>query len=347
MAGILSALGRGKPQTDPMRASAALTTVYLLEQNQKFEQFMRRKVEELEARVAAQQARLSSREQAEERELWAALTSFEAPPVPLVAAAEVSSEPNFAREDEPEGWDGVSPVETASIPAGEETWESVAPVESAFGPDSEPEGWDGGSVVETPPPAEVPDYLALMLGSPAVPVEADSERLADDALDFDVSDYDDSRWDSSVDEDISEDEPDSAFAATVEDELDDAVELPNDDEPNDTLASTIKAESEQAVTDQAVVAASPEEMIELPTGDLESDLWTTRTYEAFQVRLPEAEAVENLWAAVGVERLDAKPPARVGQSRPAADEPLPPQAEAETEEAWEATLPGGRKGDWT
>ncbi|HMQ54970.1 MAG TPA: hypothetical protein PKD98_23015 [Anaerolineae bacterium] len=333
MAGILSALGRGKPQTDPMRASAALTTVYLLEQNQKFEQFMRRKVEELEARVAAQQARLSSREQAEERELWAALTSFEAPPVPLVAAAEVSSEPNFAREDEPEGWDGVSPVETASIPAGEETWESVAPVESAFGPDSEPEGWDGGSVVETPPPAEVPDYLALMLGSPAVPVEADSERLADDALDSDVPNLDDSNWDPSLDEDMSEDEPADDLASTLGEEL------------NDPEASMV--ESEQEDTDQAVPMASPAEATEVPTNDFEGEAWASRTYEAFQVRLPEAEAVEHLWAAVGVERFDAEPPARVGQSRPAADEPLPPQAEAETEEAWEATLPGGRKGDWT
>ena len=62
MAGILSALGRGNQKKDPMRESAALTTVYLLEQNQKFEQFMRQKVDELESRVAAQQARLSTRE---------------------------------------------------------------------------------------------------------------------------------------------------------------------------------------------------------------------------------------------------------------------------------------------
>ena len=39
MAGILSALGRGNQQKDPMRESAALTTVYLLEQNQKFEHY--------------------------------------------------------------------------------------------------------------------------------------------------------------------------------------------------------------------------------------------------------------------------------------------------------------------
>ena len=80
MAGILSALGRGNQKKDPMRESAALTTVYLLEQNQKFEQFMRQKVDELESRVAAQQARMSTREEVEERELWAALESFEAQP---------------------------------------------------------------------------------------------------------------------------------------------------------------------------------------------------------------------------------------------------------------------------
>ena len=66
MTGILSTLGRNKQKKDPMRESAALTTVYLLEQNRKFKVFMRQKVEELETRVAAQQARLATRAEAEE-----------------------------------------------------------------------------------------------------------------------------------------------------------------------------------------------------------------------------------------------------------------------------------------
>ncbi|HSG18702.1 MAG TPA: hypothetical protein VLE70_20570, partial [Anaerolineae bacterium] len=110
MAGILSALGRGNQQKDPMRESAALTTVYLLEQNQKFEQYMRQKVDELESRVAAQQARLSTRAETEERELWAALESFEVPPdttqtVGFAAADETVVETVAESEDELMDWD--------------------------------------------------------------------------------------------------------------------------------------------------------------------------------------------------------------------------------------------------
>jgi len=62
-----------KTKKDPMRQSSAMTTVYLLQQNQKFEQFMRAKVDDLETRVAAQQARLSANEEQAEKEVWADL----------------------------------------------------------------------------------------------------------------------------------------------------------------------------------------------------------------------------------------------------------------------------------
>lgn len=68
MAGLLSSLKRGSQ--DQAQASSAATAAWLLEWNQKFEQFMRVKVDELEARVAAQQARLSIRAEEEER-AWA------------------------------------------------------------------------------------------------------------------------------------------------------------------------------------------------------------------------------------------------------------------------------------
>jgi hypothetical protein len=131
MAGILSALGRRNQSKDPMRESAALTTVYLLEQNQKFEHYMRQKVDDLEARVAAQQARLSTREQTEEQELWAALESFEAIPDATPSAGLAVAE--------------AIVVETIPDPAGE----SMAWVE-------------GPEVDETAEPEEIPDYLALM-----------------------------------------------------------------------------------------------------------------------------------------------------------------------------------------
>ena len=57
--GILAKFRRDADSQDAIRESAALTTVYLLEMNQKFEYFMREKVVELEGRVAQQQARLS------------------------------------------------------------------------------------------------------------------------------------------------------------------------------------------------------------------------------------------------------------------------------------------------
>lgn len=58
--GILDALRRPNTgSTDAMRQTTTLTMAYLLEQNRQFEAYMREKVEELEARVAAQQARAS------------------------------------------------------------------------------------------------------------------------------------------------------------------------------------------------------------------------------------------------------------------------------------------------
>jgi hypothetical protein len=150
MAGILSAFGRGAQKKDPMRESAALTTVYLLEQNRKFERFMQQRIDELESRVAAQQARLSTREEAEERELWAALEAggdVDEVMAPVGPATENEPEPEtpFDSGDEPAEW---------AVPAPE------APV-----PSTKPEG------------EAVPDYLALMGG--AVEVEAKAEAEAE------------------------------------------------------------------------------------------------------------------------------------------------------------------------
>lgn len=148
MAGILSAFGRGAQKKDPMRESAALTTVYLLEQNRKFERFMQQRIDELESRVTAQQARLSTREEAEERELWAALEAGgEADemiaPLEPVADDEPGSEALFDSGDELVGWPEAVPAPEAPVPS------------------TKPEG------------EAVPDYLALMGG--AVEAEAKAE----------------------------------------------------------------------------------------------------------------------------------------------------------------------------
>jgi hypothetical protein len=57
MSKLLSLFSRGGSQssTDAIRQSTSMTMAYLLEQNRKFEFFMRQKVEELEGRVSAQQ----------------------------------------------------------------------------------------------------------------------------------------------------------------------------------------------------------------------------------------------------------------------------------------------------
>ena len=67
---LTTALGRGSRSSDAMREAAAQTTVILLAQNEKFELFMRQKVEELQARVTAQGARLSTAGDVEVEDLF-------------------------------------------------------------------------------------------------------------------------------------------------------------------------------------------------------------------------------------------------------------------------------------
>lgn len=53
-------LQRGRGGADPLRESAALTTVYLQEQNKKFEAFVRDKIAELESVVSGLEARAAT-----------------------------------------------------------------------------------------------------------------------------------------------------------------------------------------------------------------------------------------------------------------------------------------------
>jgi|GEM_PF-7082876 len=143
MAGILSAFNRRNQKKDPMRESAALTTVYLLEQNQKFEHFMRQKVDELESRVAAQQARLSTREEAEERELWAAMESFEEAEDTMTEIPEVD-----------EG--NTTAVTKVDVDVNLATGDAFPTLDIEAGPEPVTEN----------EPEEIPDYLTLMGGTP-------------------------------------------------------------------------------------------------------------------------------------------------------------------------------------
>lgn len=222
MAGILSALGRNKPKRDPMRESAALTTVYLLEQNRKFEQFMRQKVDELEVRVAAQQARLSTREETEEQELWEALESFETADTasPEAAADELTAE-----------FEPAEDLLTALEPDDEDTLESL-------------------NVDET---EAMPDYLALMRGDPA-DVEGD-EPLAETETPTVPTPPVEGEADDIFAEDLSEDETmwPEAYEAFP-------VSLPETDLTEESWPGLETAEEIDLLGDEVLSADEPDEL---------------------------------------------------------------------------------------
>jgi hypothetical protein len=133
----LFSLGK-RNNRDLMRESAAMTTVYLLEWNRKFEQFLRAKVADLEARVAAQQSRLSTQAETEAREVWATELPFDDFEDNFAAEAE----PNDHLEDEPVAAEATPPV----IEAG-----SAVPTSADF------LSLLGGAPDDSPPEDAAPD----------------------------------------------------------------------------------------------------------------------------------------------------------------------------------------------
>lgn len=132
MAGGILSLG-SKTKKDPMRQSSAMTTVFLLQQNQKFEQFMKAKVDDLETRVAAQQARISAKEEQVEKEIWADLDGLddlfvdESAPSKQAAPVAVSAGPHPAaslgvRDEGPRqpGVSNLAPPEPDDLPEEDE-----------------------------------------------------------------------------------------------------------------------------------------------------------------------------------------------------------------------------------
>jgi hypothetical protein len=330
-----------------MRESAALTTVYLLEQNQKFEQFMRQKVDELESRVAAQQARLSTREEVEERELWAALESFEAHPEEHTAAAPMP--------DHQISGDQLQPVTANDMLAGDEGSDNDVEIEAAYEPVPEVE------------PEEVPDYLALMSGAvteataPAS-IEPDiAPSVADEMLEPDMAEFDEPSQGASSDE----------AAPVIEPEVDPEF-TPEDDSSKDVPPSPQKDST-----------SWPDETTEFPADDangadwanqddwLENEDWSSQPYETFQVNRPEAEAVEEIWpdlalaeevellgrqispdGVASTEQISNSQLTKVAEdddksAQGVTEELAAAQGATETEEAWQTTLPDGQKGEWT
>jgi hypothetical protein len=163
MAGILDALRGGG--SDAIRQSTSLTTAYLLEQNRKFEAYMREKVAALEGRVAGQQARLTRHEMEDLDDLeWPGLEGTSSPTgMPAYAAYEevdtsgdTAPVPSVSVEPEVMGFDGF---EQCGDEDGEAAMSpSVAPpaVEMPIASD-EPPDWMAALGVSTAQPDDEPE----------------------------------------------------------------------------------------------------------------------------------------------------------------------------------------------
>ncbi|MCP4290076.1 MAG: hypothetical protein GY792_37635, partial [Gammaproteobacteria bacterium] len=190
--------------SDPMRESAAMTTVYLLEWNQKFEQFLRVKVGELEARVAAQQARLSTKEEEAEREIWADdLTyldglgaEFAAPEPEYQAVLPQPSAPPVVELSSLDDYSASGAIEAASDISGEALEEELPDYIGLMG--AGPEDTEGQNT------GEPPDSDFLVEDQPTQSGDDVIARFDDTALEILSPDTDDAFWD--ID---SDDEPET------------------------------------------------------------------------------------------------------------------------------------------
>ncbi len=263
MAGLFS-LGR-PTNSDPMRESAAMTTVYLLEWNQKFEQFLRVKVGELEARVAAQQARLSTKEEAAEREIWADDLTYLDGLGDEFAAIEPEDQADLAQPSAP------PVVELSSL----DDYSASGAIEAASD--------ISGEALEE----ELPDYIGLMGAGPADPEDTegqntgeppDSEFLAEEQT-----------------EQLEENEAvtidDFASEISNPDTGDDFWDIDSDDEP-ETVASFFDDEffsDESHAENDEFEAAEDEVRFDEEAGALPADTEATSEDDEFGTAEEEAE----------------------------------------------------------
>ena len=183
---FLNLFRRPPADRDAMRESTALTTVYLLELNQKFEGYMRRKVEELEGRVSAQQARYTS----------ASIVGEEPRPVE-VAGAGFEADDSFDFDSSELLVEPLGSTEADSNDVSLPQMAAPSPASSA-----------------AEPVAEITDYLSLLGGtSPSDPGRSPLETWAESPdlpgelveRDLDLAE-DDNEWDTTLsDDDDAED----------------------------------------------------------------------------------------------------------------------------------------------
>jgi hypothetical protein len=153
---LLKQRGQG---AEAMRQSATLTTAYLLEQNRKFEAFMRARIAELEGRVAGQQARVTARAE-EDGDV------VEEPPAeaPAEDIPRVDVEQPVAFFDQENAWDGPEEVEPGASNPQESLPEVGAPPPVVEGPSN----WEAALLgePEEAPPNEKPSPDAEVVGEP-------------------------------------------------------------------------------------------------------------------------------------------------------------------------------------
>jgi hypothetical protein len=175
--GFLNAL-KGGGNKDAMRQTTSLTMAYLLEQNARFEAFIRQKVDELEAIVAQQQARHMevdpASEEIPEPEPWSEPEEGEIAP----AAAELGQPDTRPAKSVTSYFNDFTLDDLAPIPSG---------VSEVFVSATEPAGGGATSLGDTQPvaritpppePASPPDWQTLLLSDPSptdkpIPEEAE------------------------------------------------------------------------------------------------------------------------------------------------------------------------------
>jgi hypothetical protein len=176
--------------SEAMRQSATLTTAYLLEQNRKFEAFMRARIAKLEGRVAGQQARVTARAEQETGGDWEPgeeEASLAAQAGVRDAIPQVSIEPLAALDED--DWD-EPPVEANEPPDRLAELKSSPPtLEDVEAPDRDKAeeqipGEQAGAGATPPAEAEEPPgWQAVLVGpSLAAAPKAEAQPGASEAV---------------------------------------------------------------------------------------------------------------------------------------------------------------------
>jgi hypothetical protein len=333
MGGILNALRRG--ESDAIRESTSLTTAYLLEQNRKFEAFMRDRIAELESRVTSQQARPSARTTAEESldgdELFG--DYYEDQPGD---EAETGSLYLGNLDEDPmmSSFMGIEAGESEDAEPDLGTRTPVSPGDA--GTTNTPAAVEGKVEPETPPPDEPPDWMSTLMGAsqPAEDASGEAEAAGED---LDVT------------EDAATGEPLSAPKG--ETFVDEGTGAPEPDENLEAeeevvLEEPLPALEEDALTSEEPGAPEPDENLEV--GEDEDAFFVPEGWvvmdEEEQHSVPDGPVL-GLEAALSAPGDEDGPTAQVRPVTP----PSADETEADADDGiggWDESLLDGPLGDF-